>query len=100
MPNLDAALHNADWLRARRWDLPETVEGLLSVLTRRGESDEEALARFLQLPAAQAMPEPLRSELEERGLVGRFDVSQAGTSDAYQADQGQDSGVLTDDHDD
>ena len=63
MPNLDEDLRNADWTK-RTWDLPDTLEGLLAVITPYGGDEEEALARFLRLPAARAMPEGLRVEVE------------------------------------
>ena len=63
MPNIDEDLRNADWTK-RTWDLPDTLEGLLAVITPYGGDEEEALARFLRLPAARAMPEGLRVEVE------------------------------------
>ena len=66
MPNLDEALHNADWTK-QEWDLPDTLDGLLAAITPHGGDEEAALVRFLRLPAARAMPEGLRVEVE--GLV-------------------------------
>ena len=65
MPNLDADLHNADWTR-QEWDLPDSLEGLLAVLVPvwSDRDPQEALEEFLRLPAARAMPEGLRVEVE------------------------------------
>jgi hypothetical protein len=54
----DEDVTNADWLRANTWDLPTDVEGFLDVIGGR-----KRLPHFMQLPAAQAMPDDLRRDL-------------------------------------
>ncbi len=66
----DRDVSNADWLRARAWDLwyigaddrhhlVDSIEGLKQVVT-----DIDA---FLKLPAARPMPDSLRKELTKAG---------------------------------
>lgn len=80
--NLDADERNADWLRGRTWDLwlregdayvlVERMDQLLFVLRAADEPipvQKGVLRNFLARPAAQAMPEQLRKEVET--FVGR-----------------------------
>ncbi|HUY97266.1 MAG TPA: hypothetical protein VMW47_06585 [Verrucomicrobiae bacterium] len=62
--NIDAIPRNADWLRTLHWTLPTDVtEFLLQI------GGPEEVHRFLQLPAAEAMPQLLRDELVMHGHV-------------------------------
>lgn len=54
---VDEHIEDADWIKARRWDLPTTLEGLLEFHT------PERLRHLLELPAAAPMPEALRAEV-------------------------------------
>jgi hypothetical protein len=58
-------LTDEDWLRRDSWDLPRDVEGFLAVLESLGLS----LTAFMHTPAAEAMPESLRSELMSVGFA-------------------------------
>lgn len=51
---------NEDWLRTIGWDLPTTLDAFLA---SQG-NDPERLRHFLTLPAAEAMPEDLRGQVE------------------------------------
>lgn len=59
--NIDEDQINADWIRARTWDLPTDVDEFLHVV-----GGPEGLAHFMTLPAALPMPETLRAELIAR----------------------------------
>ncbi len=73
--NLDRDVRSADWLRTRTYDiLPATTVTLLGVLdvpdgTATKEEQRQAIQHFMTLPAAQALPEDIRKDLEERGLL-------------------------------
>ncbi len=62
----DADPEMADWSK-RTWDLPTTADEFLSSLTHSDHRD--FLAEFMKLPAARAMPDSLRRELSDRGLL-------------------------------
>jgi len=70
--NIDANINNADWAK-RTWDiLPPTMDRLLEVLRVTNKSTVEkqrAVADFMKLPAARAMPAELRAELKKLGLL-------------------------------
>jgi hypothetical protein len=54
------------------WRLPTDPGAFLAMLARSpllGRTDAERLRQFLTFPAAQAMPESLRRELTERGVL-------------------------------
>ena len=69
----DDTLENSDWMRAGAWDLttpyPEcrivrTLEELRRAIGEDGRPATDAqLRRFLELPAAGAMPKRLRDEI-------------------------------------
>ncbi len=59
--DIDGNLKNSDWTKGRYWDLPTTLDGLLSVIGFTSDSVEE----FLTLPASKAMPKDLRLEVYE-----------------------------------
>jgi hypothetical protein len=50
----DKMLANADWIKARGWDLPTDVESFLDFIGGMGN-----LVKFMELPASKAMPEEL-----------------------------------------
>ena len=56
--NIDSDQRNADWIRTLHWDLPTDKDTFLTVI-----GGESALAHFMTLPAAEAMPPELRSAL-------------------------------------
>lgn len=58
VPNLDEDQANADWVKTMSWDLPTTPDAFLAVIGGPGR-----LSDFMGLPAAQAMPGPLRHAL-------------------------------------
>lgn len=59
MIDLDGSIEDSDWIKARHWDLPQTLDGLLSVIGFSSDS----VKKFLILPASKAMPKELRIEL-------------------------------------
>lgn len=59
MIDIDGSIENSDWTKSRYWDLPTTLDGLLSVIGFSADSIE----KFLTLPAAKAMPKDLRTEV-------------------------------------
>ena len=71
MIDADELLENADWTK-RSWDLPETPRDFLIMIgaDQSLPSDQRAaLARFMKLPAAQAMPPRLKRSLIKEGLL-------------------------------
>lgn len=75
MDNNRQRLENEDWLKTRTWDiLPPTAATLLDTLDVSRKSfleQRRAIAKFMELPAARAMPEELRAELLSLGLLDR-----------------------------
>jgi hypothetical protein len=61
MIDIDGNLENSDWAKSRYWNLPTTLDGLLSVIGFSSDSVE----KFLTLPAAKPMPKELRIEVYE-----------------------------------
>lgn len=61
MIDIDGNIENSDWTKSRYWDLPTTLDGLLSVIGFSAASVE----KFLTLPAAKPMPKELRIEVYE-----------------------------------
>jgi hypothetical protein len=61
MINLDDSVENSDWAKGRSWDLPTTLDPLLSVIGFSSDS----VKNFLALPAAKAIPIKLRIELNQ-----------------------------------
>ena len=61
MIDIDGNIENSDWTKSRYWDLPTTLDGLLSVIGFSAASVE----KFLTLPAAKPMPRGLRIEVYE-----------------------------------
>lgn len=62
----------ADWIKAGAWDLPTDLGAFLSLLGATmpmTTSAEEAVAMFMELPAARAMPASLRASLVESGYL-------------------------------
>lgn len=57
--NLDNNDTNADWLRARTWDLPTTVQGVLNAI-----GGVENWAHFKKLPAYKPMPDHLKHDVD------------------------------------
>ncbi len=55
----DSTLANADWVKAKVWDLPADINGFLNAI---GGIDK--LEHFMKLPAAKAMPEKLKEALK------------------------------------
>ncbi len=54
------------------WQMPTDAAAFLALLARSpllGHTNAERVQRFLTFPAAQAMPESLRRELTERGVL-------------------------------
>ncbi len=54
------------------WQMPTDAAAFLFQLARSpglGPTDEAPVRRFLTFPAARAMPESLRRELTERGVL-------------------------------
>ncbi len=54
------------------WQLPTDPAAFLALLARSpllGRTDAARVRRFLTFPAARAMPESLRRELTERGVL-------------------------------
>lgn len=73
----DADLHNADWAK-RTWDLPTDLGWYI---VRYGDDLADWLVRFIQLPAAEAMPEQLRADLfAAAGVVDTLSPRQSVTS--------------------
>lgn len=80
--NIDEDLRNADWTKVGSWDLYitdkdgnpkliEKVDDLLKFLEvdKYVESRQKAaVAEFMKLPAAEAMPKKLKKELIDRDL--------------------------------
>lgn len=64
----DGTLDNADWLRARRWDLPfKDFDGFIAFnnLGRASRSKvEKAVLKFMQLPSFKVAPEQLAIDFE------------------------------------
>jgi hypothetical protein len=64
---------NADWIKTLSWDIhPPTADRLLEALwVERAPlaEQQQAVAKFLTLPAAKAMPPELLSELRDAGLA-------------------------------
>jgi len=58
LPNIDADLANADWIKTLAWDLPTEKDAFLAAI-----GGESQLAKFMTLPAARAMPPELAAEL-------------------------------------
>ena len=61
MIDIDGNMENSDWIKSRHWNLPTTIDGLLSVI---GFS-QDSVEKFLALPAAKPMPKELRIEVYE-----------------------------------
>lgn len=55
---VDEHIENADWIKARRWDLPTTLAGLIELYPAKDD-----LRHLLELPAAVPMPPELRAEV-------------------------------------
>lgn len=58
MINIDNNDSNADWIKSRTWDLPRTVEGVLSVIGR------DKWEHFKTLPAYKACPPHLAHDID------------------------------------
>lgn len=56
--NIDADQRNADWIKVGHWDLPTDKDAFLAVI-----GGPTMLDHFLTLPAAEAMPDALKSAL-------------------------------------
>lgn len=54
---IDEHIENADWIKTLHWDLPTTVEELIELFGR------DRLPGLLTVPAAQAMPPELRTQI-------------------------------------
>jgi hypothetical protein len=61
MIDIDGNIENSDWIKSRYWNLPTTLDGLLSVIGFSANSVE----KFLSLPAAKPMPKELRLEVDK-----------------------------------
>lgn len=73
----DADLANADWAK-QTWDLPTTVEGLMWVMGYYGADPVAELARFMDTPAARAMPPELAAALAASPVTKHGDPSRPG----------------------
>lgn len=75
--DIDEDERNADWLKTLAWDiLPEEGESgadaLLRVLGVAGDvaaKQKAAVARFMRLPAVEAMPDDVSADLKRRRLL-------------------------------
>jgi hypothetical protein len=54
----DKDLAGSDWIKSRAWDLPTNVESFLDFI-----GGFENLPKFMELPAAKAMPKELGDAL-------------------------------------
>lgn len=62
---VDNDVANADWTKTS-WDLSTNVFDFFDEIREDGETREQALVRFLRLPAAKAMPTEIRDYIELR----------------------------------
>lgn len=71
-PKLKPGL-DEDWIKRKTWDCPTSLSGFMNMLGVWSGTDEEqkaAVAHFMTLPAAIPMPDRLKSELKQRGMLG------------------------------
>jgi hypothetical protein len=61
MTYLDGIEH--DWIKGRSWDRTTSPTLFMSLISRMGPTPETALAKFMLLPSAAAMPDDLRQSL-------------------------------------
>lgn len=78
----DDDLRNADWQKTRTWDLPRDIDSVVAMI----RATNTTITEFLQLPAAEAMPEPMKTILRTRALSEALD----GTAEALAAQRGGD----------
>lgn len=60
--NVDAVLSNADWIKKSAWDLPTELDAFVQHL----RATNMTVAAFMDLPAATAMPDKLRAQIEAK----------------------------------
>lgn len=69
MPPDSHSVESEDWLRKAAWDLPTNWSDFLHAISRPGLPAEESLRLFMDLPAARAMPAPLKRQLFLEGYL-------------------------------
>lgn len=65
------SVQSEDWIKRGQWDLPTEIDPFLDAIHRPGIEGglAESVRLFMELPAARRMPQSLRRQLVQEGLL-------------------------------